>query len=95
MSFDPDVVGTASGRFTAPDRRVFPNVQRLDLEGLIGRARSASYVPKRRGVAGNRLLALLRSAVQSLRQRGRHSSTGLRDPKCFCGIVGENLFLRA
>ncbi len=59
MSFDPDVVA-ASGRFTAPDRRVFPNVQRLDLDGLIGRARSASYVPKE-GPAGDRLVALLRA----------------------------------
>jgi hypothetical protein len=58
MSFDPDVIA-ASGRFAAPDRRVFSYLQRLDLEGLIGRARSASYVPKE-GPAGDRLLALLR-----------------------------------
>ena len=57
MSFDPGVV-SASGLFTAPERRVFPNVQRLDLEGLIGRARSASYVPKE-GLAGDRLITLL------------------------------------
>ena len=57
MSFDPGVIA-ASGVFTAPERLVFPNVQRLDLEGLIGRARSASYVPKE-GRDGERLLALL------------------------------------
>ena len=34
-------------------------MQRLDLDGLIGRARSASYVPKS-GEAGDRLLTLLR-----------------------------------
>jgi len=57
MSFDPGVIA-ASGVFTAPERLVFPNVQRLDLEGLIGRARSASYVPKE-GPDGERLLSLL------------------------------------
>ena len=44
----------------APERTAFPNDQRLDLDGFIGRARSASYVPKT-GPAGDRLLALLRS----------------------------------
>ena len=44
-AFDPDVV-TRSGLFSSPDRTSFPNFQRLGLEGLIGRARSASYVPK-------------------------------------------------
>jgi hypothetical protein len=34
-------------------------MQRLDLDGLIGRARSASYVPKS-GPAGAKLLTLLR-----------------------------------
>ena len=58
MSFDPDVLA-ASGLFSAPERRSFPNLQRLDLDGLIGRARSASYVPKS-GSSGDRLIALLR-----------------------------------
>lgn len=58
MPFDPGVVA-ASGAFAAPERRAFANQQRLDLEGLIGRARSASYVPKE-GPDGERLVALLR-----------------------------------
>jgi SAM-dependent methyltransferase len=56
--FDPVVI-SESGLFSSPDRTVFPNFQRLDLAGLIGRARSASYVPKS-GAAGDRLLSLLR-----------------------------------
>ena len=59
MSFDPDVI-THSELFSPPERRSFPNIQRLDLDGLIGRARSASYVPKS-GAAGERLLGLLRA----------------------------------
>ena len=58
MPFDPDVIG-GSGLFSPVERIAFPNLQRLDLEGLIGRARSASYVPKS-GPAGERLLDLLR-----------------------------------
>lgn len=57
MPFDPAVI-ERTGRFGAPTRRVVPNAQRLDLDGLIGRARSASYVPKT-GEAGDRLIALL------------------------------------
>jgi SAM-dependent methyltransferase len=45
MRFDPAVV-TASGLFSSPERQGFPNAQRLDLDGFIGRARSASAVPK-------------------------------------------------
>jgi SAM-dependent methyltransferase len=59
MSFDPAVI-ERGGLFSAPERRTFPNVQRLDLDGLIGRARSASYVPKT-GAAGDRLPALMRA----------------------------------
>lgn len=59
MDFDPRVIG-GSGLLSAPERHVFPNLQRLDLDGLIGRARSASYVPKN-GAAGERLIALLRA----------------------------------
>jgi SAM-dependent methyltransferase len=58
MPFDPAVVG-AGGAFDLPQRLAFANEQRLDLDGLIGRARSASYVPKTGG-AGERLLVLLR-----------------------------------
>ena len=58
MAFEPEVV-IASGLFTAPERLTFPNAQPLDLEGLIGRARSASYVPKD-GPAGEELIARLR-----------------------------------
>ena len=59
MRFDPDVIAD-SELFSPPERRSFPNFQRLDLDGLIGRARSASYVPKS-GAAGERLLGLLRA----------------------------------
>jgi SAM-dependent methyltransferase len=59
MPFDPDVV-TRSGLFSPPDRKTFPNAQHLDLDGLIGRARSASYVPKS-GEASEQLLDLLRT----------------------------------
>ena len=59
MSFNPDVI-VQSDLFSPAERRSFPNLQRLDLDGLIGRARSASYVPKSGG-AGDRLLDLLRA----------------------------------
>jgi SAM-dependent methyltransferase len=59
MDFKPEVV-PESGLFSAADRTEFPNLQRLDLDGLIGRSHSASYVPKS-GPAGERLLELLRS----------------------------------
>lgn len=42
---DPTVVGE-SGRFRAPARQVFAHAQTLDREGLLGRAISASYVPR-------------------------------------------------
>jgi SAM-dependent methyltransferase len=58
-SFDPGVI-TDSGLFSSPERKSFPNFQRLDLTGLIGRASSASYVPKS-GAAGERLFSLLRA----------------------------------
>jgi SAM-dependent methyltransferase len=57
MPFDPAVVAD-SGVFSAPERLTFPNAQRLDLDGLVGRARSASYVPKT-GPEGDRLVDLL------------------------------------
>ncbi len=58
MVFDPAVIAR-SGRFAAPIRRLVPNAQRLDAEGLVGRARSASYAPKT-GEEGDRLVAVLR-----------------------------------
>lgn len=59
MEFDPEVIAR-SELFSPLERLTFPNVQRLDLAGLIGRARSASYVPKT-GTEGERLLRLLRA----------------------------------
>ena len=58
MAFDPAVIA-GSGRFTLPERLTFPHSQRLDFDGLVGRARSASYVPKS-GPAGDELIARLR-----------------------------------
>jgi SAM-dependent methyltransferase len=57
MAFDPEVL-RRSGMFTPIERVSFPNAQRLDLNGLIGRARSASYCPKG-GPAAERLRTLL------------------------------------
>jgi SAM-dependent methyltransferase len=45
MEFDPTRV-SAAGLFTAPRLDVFRHEQALDREGLLGRATSASYVPK-------------------------------------------------
>ncbi|MGH7725851.1 MAG: class I SAM-dependent methyltransferase [Candidatus Eiseniibacteriota bacterium] len=45
MEFDPNVLN-AAGEFSAPVRHEFPHAQRLDRAGLLGRAKSASYVPK-------------------------------------------------
>lgn len=57
MPFEPGVV-SARGLFTPVRTLTFPNAQRLNLDGLIGRARSASYVPKT-GAAAERMVALL------------------------------------
>ena len=57
MAFDPDVV-VRSGLFAPVERTNFPYRQRLDLDGLIGRARSASYCPTD-GPAEERLRELL------------------------------------
>lgn len=62
MAFDPGVVDRTA-RFTALERHTFPNQQRLDYDGLVGRARSASYVPKS-GPDGDRLIALLRALYE-------------------------------
>jgi SAM-dependent methyltransferase len=55
--FDPAVVATG-GMFPFPRLEVFDHVQELDLPGLVGRATSASYVPKE-GPAFERLAELL------------------------------------
>jgi SAM-dependent methyltransferase len=57
LPFDPASIA-ASGLFTAPREQRFPHAQALDLEGLIGRAASASYVPRERD-SFDRLRALL------------------------------------
>ena len=57
MDFVPASVGD-SGWFTPVVRHAFPNAQRFDLASLIGRAHSASYVPKT-GPEGARLIELL------------------------------------
>lgn len=58
MPFDASGV-PGSGLFSPVVRTAFPNAQRLDLAGLIGRARSASGVPKT-GELGERLESMLR-----------------------------------
>jgi hypothetical protein len=45
MDFHPAVVAK-SGRFEPPRLVAFPFEQALDFQGLLGRAMSASYVPK-------------------------------------------------
>lgn len=59
MPFDPEAVAR-SGLFGPLERLTFPNAQHLDLDGLLGRARSASYVP-RSGPDSDRLTELLRT----------------------------------
>ena len=59
MPFEPEIV-SHGGLFTPCVRQAWPNAQRLDRDGLIGRAHSASSVPKT-GEAGERLLDLLRT----------------------------------
>ena len=49
-----------SGLFGPLERLTFPNAQHLDLDGLLGRAWSASYVPKS-GPDSDRLTDLLRT----------------------------------
>jgi len=55
--FDPSWVST-EGLFTAPRLETFPHAQELDLAGFVGRAASASYVPKE-GPGFERLTELL------------------------------------
>lgn len=47
-----------AGLFTPPARRTFPHAQRLDRDGVLGRAASASYVPKS-GAGWERLAEML------------------------------------
>ena len=65
MSFDPDVI-RQSGLFLPAERLTFSNAQRLDLDGLIGRARSTSYAPNE-GAGAEELLRRLRQL------HGRHA----------------------
>jgi len=68
--FDPEVI-TESGRFSAPVIERFPHQQELDRQGLLGRATSASYVP-REGPAFARLASLLERLWERHRDaRGR------------------------
>jgi ubiquinone/menaquinone biosynthesis C-methylase UbiE len=46
-TFDPSVV-SSSRLFSSPERRSFPNFQRLDFAGLIGRARKRIVCPQER-----------------------------------------------
>lgn len=79
--FDLDVI-SESGLFSCPERQSFPNAQRLDLAGLIGRARSASYVP-RTGAAGERLIHLLR-ALHARYHDANGLVTMVYDTEVFC-----------
>jgi SAM-dependent methyltransferase len=81
LPFDPRVIAD-SGLFSTPERKSVPHFQRVDLEGLIGRARSASYVPKS-GAAGERLLGLLR-ALHGRYANGSGLVTLVYDTEVFC-----------
>lgn len=61
---------TIGGHFTVIDKRRFPNPQTLDLEGLLGRARSASYFP-RTWPLRDELEAALRSLFQTHQQNNQ------------------------
>jgi SAM-dependent methyltransferase len=65
-----------------PQERVLPNVQRLDWEGVAGRARSASYVP-RSGPAHDALFAGLRAAFEVHARDG--TAELLHDTRVFVG----------
>jgi SAM-dependent methyltransferase len=68
IEFDPASIA-AGGLFTTPRETYFPHAQTLDREGLIGRAASASYVP-REGEGFARLSTLL-EAVWEREHDGR------------------------
>jgi len=68
--FDPEWV-SAEGLFTPPGLETFAHAQDLDLAGFIGRAASASYVPKE-GRPFERLMELLAALFERHRDpRGR------------------------
>jgi SAM-dependent methyltransferase len=71
--FDPTMV-TAGGRFADPRRLIFRHAQELDRDGLIGRAASASYVP-REGKAYARVAKLLAELFE--RHRDDHGRVTL------------------
>jgi hypothetical protein len=54
-----------------PETVVFPNVQRLDLEGFLGRAFSSSYVPSQQSEMGKELESKLRKLFDNYQQEGR------------------------
>ncbi len=64
--FDPGVVGR-SGLYGELRKVQVPNSQRLDEEGLIGRAMSASYVPKR-GAGAESLVSRLRELAAQFKE---------------------------
>ena len=66
---DLDVAGIMShtGEFTVPELHEFPHAQRMPLEGFIGRAASASYVPKE-GEAFERLKSMLTAIYEKFRE---------------------------
>lgn len=66
MDIDMGVVG-ASGRFTPAEMTSFPHFQRVDLAAFIGRATSASYVPKE-GESFERLKGMLTDAFARHRE---------------------------
>jgi SAM-dependent methyltransferase len=79
--FDPGVIdgqsqvapssGTRRSFFSKAERAVLPNAQRLDRDGLRGRACSASYVPKT-GPEGARLIELLDELFDRFRDSTDH-----------------------
>jgi hypothetical protein len=80
-TFDPAVFAE-SGVFGVPTVHVFPNHQQLDREGLIGRARSASFVPKD-GDKG----ALIRTLLSDLHAKYRDANgyvTLVYETEVFC-----------
>jgi hypothetical protein len=74
IRFEPATVA-ATGLFTAPAGRRFPPQQTLDLAGLVGRAVSASYVP-REGERFAKLLGLLETLWE--RERDAQGRVTLR-----------------
>lgn len=74
--FDPAVVH-AGGAFSPAGRHEFPNEQRLDRAGLLGRATSASYVPKD-GAAFEELARLLSGLFDVYRDVGDRATLRYR-----------------